>query len=259
MAAPDSPSATAEPRRATGLYCYGVMRARDAFDQLEGVTGAPVRVVRSEDLAALTSPVASKEMRARRRDLLKHLDVLTAALPNGPVLPFRFGTVFEDEADLLEALLEGRRDELTRLLEQFDQLVELSVKAFFREEAVLTEIVRDNPRIARLREESIRGSEVATHGVRIELGELVAAELDSRAAAEGEEILRRLRPLAREVEVDSEPVEHRVLRAAFLVERDRVAAFDSEMDALAREREGRIDFKYLGPLPPHSFVALEAR
>jgi hypothetical protein len=46
-----------------------------------------------------------------------------------------------------------------------------------------------------------------------------------------------------------------VLVASFLVDRGRVKAFDEAMDELAREQEGRITFKYLGPLPPHSFVS----
>jgi hypothetical protein len=259
MAAHHPPLATADPETGTGLYCYGVMWARAAAEQSEGVAGARVEAIRSGDLAALVSPVAATKMRARRADLLKHLDVLTAALSGGVVLPFRFGTIFADEEDLVGTLLEARRDELSGLLREFDGLVELNVKAFFREAAVLGEIVRESPRIARLREQTTHGPEAATYGQRIELGELVAAELASRSAAEADQILRRLRPLARNVDVDTEPVEHQVLRAAFLVEQSRLETFDAEMDALAREREGRIDFKYLGPLPPHSFVALEAR
>jgi hypothetical protein len=256
----DPPSRTAGPRSATGLYCYGVVWASSASEQAEGVAGARVTSVRSGDLAGLTSRVpGTTRMRARRRDLLKHLDVLTVALADGPVLPFRFGTVFENEDDLVATLLEGRRDELTRLLREFEGLVELGVKAFFREEAVLAEIVRDNPRVARLREATSKGPEAATYASRIELGELVAAELQARADHEANRILGRLRPLARRIEVDPERLEHRVLRASFLVDRKHVSEFDAAMDEVARQEAGRIEFKYLGPLPPHSFVALEAR
>ena len=56
--------------------------------------------------------------------------------------------------------------------------------------------------------------------------------------------------------VDQEPIEHQVLRASFLVERGHVSAFDAAMDDLAREHAGRIRFKYVGPLAPHSFVSV---
>jgi Gas vesicle synthesis protein GvpL/GvpF len=36
-------------------------------------------------------------------------------------------------------------------------------------------------------------------------------------------------------------------------------AFDGAMDDLAKAQAGRIDFTYVGPLPPHSFVSLEER
>jgi hypothetical protein len=255
----DRPSATAE-LKATGLYCYGVVRARSARKQADGVQGAPVSAVHSGELAALTSPLPSAErVRARRRDLMKHLEVLSSALESGPVLPFRFGTVFADEDQLVGTLLEGRRDELLGLLREFENLVELNVKAFFKEKVVLEEIIRDRPQIARLRKETARGPEAATYAARIELGTLVAGELEARAAREADKILRRLQPLARKVEIDPEPVEHRVLRASFLVERERVPEFDAQMDALAGQEAARIDFKYVGPLPPHSFVALEAQ
>jgi len=157
MAAPDSPLATADSETGTGLYCYGVTWARAASGQPEGVAGARVETARSGDLAALVSPVRANKMRARRADLLKHLDVLTAALAEGTVLPFRFGTIFADEDELVGKLLEARRDELTRLLREFDGLVELNVRAFFRGDVVLAEIVRESPRVARLREQTSRG------------------------------------------------------------------------------------------------------
>src|SRR5204862_7673337 len=68
--------------------------------------------------------------------------------------------------------------------------------------------------------------------------------------------LDRLRRLALDVEVDQEPIEHQVLRASFLVERGKVSAFDDAMEELAREHAGRIRFKYVGPLAPHSFVSV---
>lgn len=259
MTVQDSPTGTTERSASTALYCYGVASAGVGTVSVEGIGGAAVAPVRFGDLAALTSPVESTHVRARRRDLLRHLDVLTDALTSGTVLPLRFGAVFAGEEDLVERLLEPRHDELKDLLQAFDGLVELSVKGFFQEEAVLREIVAENPRVARLREATSKGPEAATHGARLELGELVAAELQARAAQSADRILKRLQPLSRRVEINSEPLENQVLQAAFLVERGQMKAFDEAMDELARREAGRIQFKYLGPLPPHSFVSLEAR
>jgi hypothetical protein len=254
MAIESPPRTRAGGVTTTALYCYGVTTAKAARLQRDaGLAGAPVELVRLGELAALTSPVPSRKVRARRADLLCHFEVLANAFEHGTVLPLRFGIVFDDEESLTESFLRPRHDELVGLLRELRDRVELRVTAHYREEAILAEVVRENPRVDRLRE-ATRGERGPAHPLLIELGELVAAELRARTDADVRAILDRLRRLAVDYELDQEPIEHQVLRASFLVERKRVPAFDKTMDEIASEQAGRIDFKYVGPLPPHSFV-----
>ena len=234
---------------------YGIVPAETPLDGAPlGVAGAPVSRVTAGDLAALVSPVEGDELRATRRDLLSHSAVLEHAVAAGPVLPLRFGTVLRDEDAVVEELLEPRRDELSGLLRRFERLVELRVKAFYVEDEVLKEIVRSDPAIARLREATQGVSATAAYPQRLRLGEAVAQALDARRQRDADSILSRLRPLAEDVVVE-EADTRLALVASFLVDRGRVEAFDEAMDGLARAHEGRITFKYLGPLPPHSFVS----
>jgi DnaJ-domain-containing protein 1 len=48
-----------------------------------------------------------------------------------------------------------------------------------------------------------------------------------------------------------------VFDCSYLVEREREALFDAAVNCLANEYEGRVSFKYIGPLPPYSFARLE--
>jgi hypothetical protein len=254
-----TPTAGAEASTASALYLYGVTWAEAARPQQgAGVHGASIGAVRHRDLAGLTSTVESAKVRAKRRDLLNHAEVLTAALGHGTVLPLRFGVVFESAEALVEDFLDPRHEELARLLRSLEGRVELSVKAFFREEAILGEIVRDNPRIKRLRDATRTSADSSMYPLRVELGERVAAELQNRTLRARQALLDRLSRLAVDVQVDQQPIEHQVLGASFLVERKRVAAFDEAMNELAQEEAPRMHFKYLGPLAPHSFVALSA-
>src|SRR5919109_1018647 len=132
---------------------YGIVPAETPVDGApSGIAGAPVHRVTAGGLAALVSPVEGDELRATRRDLLSHAAVLEHAVAAGPVLPLRFGIVLRDEEAVAEELLEARHDELSALLERFERLVELRVKGFYVEEAVLREIVRSDRTIARLNE-----------------------------------------------------------------------------------------------------------
>ena len=245
-----------ETTSGTALYCYGVTWAAAAQPQQDaGIGGASVEPIRDGELAALTSPVESMRVRARRADLLRHSGVLTTAVEDGTVLPFRFGVAFPNEPALVDGFLRARHDELVTLLRRFEHRVELTVKAFYREQAILAEIVRENPRIERMQAATRLGG-TATYPLKIELGETVARELQARTQRDRNGLLDRLCPLAIDVDVDREPIEYQVLRASFLVDRKRVPKFDETMDELARGQAGRIDFKYMGPLAPHSFVSL---
>lgn len=242
------------PRSATGLYCYGVVASRDAKSQRGGgLDGKPVKTVVHEDLAALVSE-APGSVRAKRRDLLAHFDVLGAAFEHGTVLPARFGIVFDDEQSLVHEFLAPRRDELRRLLEELHDHVELRVSAHHRPEEVLAEAVVENPRIAKLRE-ATRGA-TGAHPALIELGELVTNDLQRRVAKDAQTLLGRLRPLSQRYELDQDPIEYQVLRGSFLVRRKRVGAFEKALQTFAAENADRMDVKLVGPLPPHSFVEL---
>jgi Gas vesicle synthesis protein GvpL/GvpF len=250
------PLATAEPLTGAAVYCYGVVWASGGGPSGRGVDDAPVELVQAQDLAALTSPIGSTRVRARRRDLLRHSEVLNDALDHGSVLPLRFGTVFASVDQLISDFLEPLHDELAGLLREFEGCVELTVKAFYRENVILTEILEQNPRVARLREATRSQPGAETYSLRLELGETVADELRSRTRRDAEGLLASLRPLARAVEIDPQPIEHQVLRASFLVQRTDVPAFDKKMNELAQSQSERMQFKYVGPLAPHSFVTL---
>jgi hypothetical protein len=240
-----------------GRVVYGVVRADGSLEALPlGIGDSQVRRVTSGTVAALASAVDDGDLRATRRDLLSHSRVLERAFESGPVLPFRFGTVFTDDQAVMSELLEPRHDELAALLARFEHLVELRVKGFYIEESVLREIVNSDREIARLREATRGLPEDAGYGRRVRLGEAVAAAVEARQVRDAQEVVRRLAPDAEDVAVDSESPHGVALVASFLVHRNRIGAFDKTMDVLARQHEGRITFKYLGPLPPYSFVTL---
>jgi hypothetical protein len=255
MTVQSPPKARAGELPATALYCYGITSATAAKAQPgAGLGGETVEAVRCGKLAALVSGVPAGTVRARRRDLLTHFDVLGNAFEHGTVLPLRFGIVFDDERSLVDEFLRPRHDELSRMLRELEGQVELRVTAHYRQDAILAEAVRENPRIARLREAT--SGAAAGHPALLELGELVAAEVQARTARDARALLARLKPLARRCELDEEPIAYQLLRASFLVERKRVDAFDKELENFASDNAGRVDVKLVGPLPPHSFVEL---
>jgi hypothetical protein len=249
--APDQPGSAA----GAATYVYGIVGSAATSPRTRGIGDTAVHVLPYERVAALVSDVPLP-VRAKRRELLSHSDVLNETVASTAVLPLRFGTTFPDGETVVRELLQPRHDELRDLLAQLQDRVELMVRAFYVEAAIYAEIVRDEPRVARLRDLT-RGREgPETHAARVELGSAVAAALEARTRRDAAEILDTLRPFALDLHVDEARVEHQVLHASVLVERESVPAVDAALDALAARQHGRIDFKYVGPLAPHSFVSL---
>jgi len=241
------------------VYVYGVVPGREAVEtSAEGVEGTgPARAVAHDTVTALVADVPGDPIQTTRRNLSAHTEVLAEAARQTTVLPMRFGVVFPSEAALADEFLGPKEGELASLLERFRGKAEVTLRGSFEDEdARLRDVVQEEPEIARLREQ-VRGvSEDAGYYARIRLGELVAAALERGRAADERRILDRLEPLAAGVERDRELPERVVIKAAFLVEREKLAQFDEEVDALARELAGRIRFNYAGPLALHSFVSL---
>ena len=229
-------------------YVYGVTWADGPLSDVQGVCDAAVLEVEHGELVALVSELPSPDIKARRRDLLRHAEVLQQTFERRTVVPLEFGTLFENEDDVVARLLEPRYEDLVALLQQLDGLVELTVRAFYDESDVFAAIVRDEPEVAALRGAGGQAQQV-------QLGEAVAASLARRRDRDGDEIVAELSSLARQAFVEERVAELEVVRAAFLVERSEAADFDAQTEELARRFGGVIRFKLTGPLPPHHFVS----
>jgi hypothetical protein len=238
------------------LYVYGVLADSRAAPGGDGIGGGALRCIEGAGLSALVSDVTEEQIAFGREAMRTHAEVLEQTHAATAVLPMRFGTVMADQEAVIGDLLERHGAELRSQLGDIEGKVELRVRAMYEEEPVLREILAEDLDVARLRD-SLRGaSPEATHYGQLRLGELVAYAWSRKREADAGAILERLEPLA--IAVDLAPVAHErmVFNASFLVERDRIGAFDRAVDALGGEQVDRMRFRYLGPLPPHSFVRL---
>jgi hypothetical protein len=240
----------------TGTYVYGVLSADAEAPSISGIGGAPLREIKSGEIAALVSDMGDDELKLGRQELTTHARVLEEALQHGTVLPMRFGVVMAGEPAVKSGLLDAHRDELGRQLSEMTGKVELRLRAVYDEDAVMREILDEDLEIARLRA-SLRGkTEDATYYGRIQLGEMVAKAIGRKREVDAARILQALTPLALDVQIGEPNNDRIVVNASFLVEREQMPPFDGAVDEVGREQAGRMRLKYTGPLPPHSFVQL---
>jgi len=231
------------------LYLYGVVRAGQPAPDKAGVGSPPqpVRVVDGERVAALVSEVPDG-YQVHEEDARSHLQVLIAALADGPVVPLRMGTVAGDDAEARRIVAEAEAD-LAATLEALTGVVELQVDADDDVGEVVALVARTAPTV------DAAGADLAT---RIEIGQRVAELVTEHRVQVAERIVDNLRRLS----VDDVPrsqisgPEDPVLRWAFLVKNEDVELFDQAIVALRAEHPS-LSFRYVGPLPAAHFVARE--
>ncbi|MFJ4637446.1 GvpL/GvpF family gas vesicle protein [Streptomyces hygroscopicus] len=242
-------------------YVYGVVtddRTDESVKDLPAVGDpeAPVTLVRHGGQAAVVSEVPTGKPLGTPDDLRTHARVLdTLAAQSAPVLPFRFGTVVRDITAVTDELLTEGHDDFARGFERLRGCAQFTVRARYEQDAVLREVVLEQPEAARLREE-LRGlPEEAGYDQRIQLGRLVMDSIAAKRSVDALELGRRLGPYAL-ASVSEEPASAEgLVNASFLVEDARRQAFEEAAEELAEHWHGRVRMRLLGPLAPYDFVA----
>jgi hypothetical protein len=242
------------------LYVYGILPAAAsvaAHDGGTGVSGGMVKRLDCDDLAVLVSSASATPVTRTRRNLLTHTAVLERALQHATVLPLRFGTVAPDAVSLCTCI-SANRAAFRAALREIDGQIELGVKAVWRRGLVYNEVVERDQALRQLRDRLRSRAASETYYERIELGRRVEAAVAELRTSESTAILAELLPLAeREAELHLAD-EDMVLSRAFLVRRDAESAFDAALARLADRFADRMEFRYVGPVPPFNFVSLKA-
>ncbi|MER6714469.1 MULTISPECIES: GvpL/GvpF family gas vesicle protein [unclassified Streptomyces] len=234
-------------------YVYGI--AASSHPGLpEGMGGVgdpprPVRILREGDLAAVVSE-APEGLRPKRKDLLAHQNVLSEAGAAGCVLPMRFGSVAPDDKSITGVLAE-RAEHYKERLRALDGRVEYNVKANHVEEAVLHQVMAENPEIRGLAEAN-RQAGGGSYDDKIRLGEMVAAAVKAREADDAAALQSVLEPVAEAVSVGPESTGW-LANVSFLVDRESAENFLAAVEQ-ARKDLPHLEVRVNGPLPPYSFV-----
>ena len=239
------------------VYVYGILPGDIEVEP--GATGvgdppAEVRVVRHGDLAALVSDIDPDKPLGRPDDLIAHEELLDSSAADVPVLPLRFGAVVADDDAVTDELLGAHHDEFADALRQLEGHAEYVVKGRYVEDTILQEVLAEDPRAARLREQLQGADPDATRELRIQLGEIISdaiaakREDDTRAlgdAVAGHVAASVVRPPTHELDA---------AYTAFLVESGAAADLERTVEQLARDWSGRIELRLIGPLAAYDFV-----
>ena len=242
----------------TAWYVYGVL------DATATIAPGRLRLVEVGPLAAVVSAVPLSEFgeeplaeRLNDRAWLEahareHEDVLQRVGTASTVVPFRFGVIYRDLADVA-AMLRDRQPDLTSALDRVRGRIELGVKAWADADADATGVSVDDGRPeaagGRAYLERRLAERERTRRVGAQLAEIAHAAHERLLGHADEGVANRPQP--RELTGREETM---ILNGAYLVSGDG-AALAAEVAALQAEYGAcGVAFEVTGPWPPHNFV-----
>jgi hypothetical protein len=237
-----------------GYYVYAIVPADLPVPPLRGLDDVEVETIARDDIAAVVTRFALERPAGRKAELVAHSRVVDALAETGPVAPVRFGSVLEHDPEAVHELLDEQAEVARETLQHVSGKVQLNLRVSYVEEQVLAEVVREQPRIAELRERTRGLPEGAVHRDLVELGELVSAAVEAKSAADAELVVEAVQ--RHEVELVERPgggVDH-VVDLALLVPEDRLEAVEQMLEEQAEATHGRLRWRLVGPVAPYDFA-----
>ncbi|GAA4602911.1 GvpL/GvpF family gas vesicle protein [Actinoallomurus liliacearum] len=245
----------AQQTRNVGCYVYGILPGDvELTPDARGLRDGDVDLVRHGDIAALVSEIDLGGPIGRPEDLTAHERLLDDAAVEVPVLPMRFGAVLASREAVEQELLAANHDQFLAALDEIEGRVEYTLKSRYEEQAVLREIISENPDATRLLEQIQGRPEELTRDARIRLGEFINQAISAKRDADTQWVCQALSEYS-QASVRRRPTHPQdAAQVAFLVETDRRAEFEKAVAKIAEVWHGRAGVRLLGPMAPYDFV-----
>ena len=245
----------------TKLYLYGVVKSNENRSlgplglstegtpkeiQLHSHNGIGVSYIEKE-------LDEDEELPASRKNLVNHQRVIELMMNEGTVLPFAFGTIIDNIAEL-EKLIDERKDEFEKQLEKIEGKIELSLKIMWEKmDTIFDSIITENQEIQTKRQYLI-DHDIQDQDEKIELGKMVEAALDDKKEGMLQKVLDKLKPNALEHKVQKNLTDAMFANLAFFLKKEDEKAFDEQVNVLSEELGDNITMKYVGPIAPVNFI-----
>ena len=236
------------------IYLYAISdQPGKRLPAMCGLEEAAVTKVPYRDLAAVASHVTTAEVPALEANLWRHEMVVEGVMADRTVLPVRFGTIFGSER-AIQAELRAHYASFVADLNRMRGHVEMGVR-----------VLRSNedgssppPSMGRPAGNESSEPRLAYASGRAYLLTRLEEERQLRAAREQAESLAAelhapLARLAAQSTCQMLITPRLLLTAAYLLDRNGVAAFRREVEVLSTAYE-QLGFLCTGPWPPYSFV-----
>lgn len=245
-----------------GLWMYCIIETQGEMDwDCYGIHGTSrVTTVKGKDFTAVVSAEPMKKYQLVRDYLMAHQKVNEAVMKTHRVLPVRFCTMAEDAEKIFNEALAPNTTEFKSKLAEVAGSDEHGLRVRWKDlDKVFREIGETDEKIIKKKKQILSLPEQQRRTELIDVGHIVQAAVQEKNAKTAQALVDELSPLAVNFKKNNTLGDAMVLNAAFLVKKEKQAAFDERVNALDAKYGEALQFKYVGPVPPFNFVEIVIR
>ena len=204
---------------------------------------------------AVASPFDLRDRQELALLLLRHQQVIERVMTWTSILPVKFGTVAPDGQAVSRSLANGTAA-FADAFERMKGKSQFEILVTWDPEPVFASIAAE-PEVVQLKQELTTDGYGAYLVAASRLGALVKWFFVRRRNKLADGIAQVLRQISQDAVPNALMDDRMVLNMALLIEDDRTAALDDCLETLDASYEGKLTFRCIGPLPPHSFATVE--
>jgi Gas vesicle synthesis protein GvpL/GvpF len=218
-------------------------RTRRPFvlDGIQGVNGATVLSYPSGEFAVVVSEFDRAATTLEEKHVLEHARVVGVCFRQGTVLPFRFGTIFDNDESLKHAVRANRRafgESVARLKGK----AEMHVKVLVRDGA-----------LKELRDVQIPDTVGGEYLAKLREKAMADRERQTRAKALSVQVHRLFNPLEEEVSCKRVDTDGILIDIAHLIDTKSIEKYQNRCNSAVKQLKN-CEISVSGPWPPYHFL-----
>jgi len=241
-----------------------------------GINSREVKLVPYKDISVVVSntPVINFD-RLDKKELTRHVaihqKVNEEVMKDYDVVPMAFGIIAPSVDEVLRILETVYLQFKTALINTAGK-TEFAVQVWWDPKKLLEELANTNPEIQKLKQEISSKGTILGMPIKLKLGKLIQKE----AEIQRQTFINDIHAFLRNLSLDStsnkliddvcpvgspsgDSFGEMIANFSFLIEKAREPELDKKMQELGKKYEGKLRFKYIGPMPPYSFVNINLK
>ena len=225
-----------------------------------GINNREVNLVHYKDIVAVVSPMPIISFdRLGKKELTRHVAahqrVNEEVMKDYDVVPMAFGIIAPSVDEVLR-ILERAYLQFKTALKNLTGKVEFAVQVWWDQKKLIEELFNTNPKMQELKKKISSKKGILTLPIKLKLKKLLEEEAEDQRQVYIKDIQTFLNSCSHDFTSNKLIEEDMIANLSFLIEKTREPELDKKMQELGKKYEGKLKFKYIGPMPPYSFVKI---